>query len=65
MFHLPSADDLELEIMINSPPAPSVESLALAHLCESSQNSPSPQPDHEIKPGKTLELQIAFGISLL
>ncbi|BES94652.1 FERM C-terminal Hypothetical protein-like domain [Nesidiocoris tenuis] len=46
-----SEDDLELEIMINSPPAPSVESLALAHLCESSQNSPSPQPDHEIKPG--------------
>uniref|UniRef100_A0A146L805 Protein expanded n=3 Tax=Lygus hesperus TaxID=30085 RepID=A0A146L805_LYGHE len=46
-----SEDDLELEIMINSPPAPSVESLALAHLCESTQNSPSPQPNHEIKPG--------------
>uniref|UniRef100_A0A1B6FH14 FERM domain-containing protein n=1 Tax=Cuerna arida TaxID=1464854 RepID=A0A1B6FH14_9HEMI len=30
-----SEDDLELEIMINTPPAPSVESLALAHLQDS------------------------------
>ncbi|XP_024083068.1 protein expanded isoform X2 [Cimex lectularius] len=45
-----SEDDLELEIMINSPPAPSVESLALAHLCESSQNSPVPQTTLDVKP---------------
>lgn len=31
-----SEDDLEIEIMINSPPAPSVESLALAHLRDAS-----------------------------
>ncbi|XP_073988991.1 protein expanded-like [Rhodnius prolixus] len=46
-----SEDDLELEIMINSPPAPSVESLALAHLCESAQTSPSPQSSNDIKQG--------------
>uniref|UniRef100_A0A1B6BZW1 FERM domain-containing protein n=1 Tax=Clastoptera arizonana TaxID=38151 RepID=A0A1B6BZW1_9HEMI len=47
-----SEDDLELEIMINSPPAPSVESLALAHLqdtlsgvCEITPPSPLPTPD--------------------
>lgn len=37
--------------MINSPPAPSVESLALAHLCESAQTSPSPQSSNDIKQG--------------
>ncbi|XP_014281361.1 protein expanded [Halyomorpha halys] len=46
-----SEDDLELEIMINSPPAPSVESLALAHLCESAQTTPSPQPNYDLKQG--------------
>lgn len=35
-----SEDDLEVEIMITSPPAPSVESLALAHL----RDGPSPIP---------------------
>lgn len=35
-------DDLELEIMINTPPAPSVESLALAHLQDNPQGPTSP-----------------------
>lgn len=46
-------DDLELEIMINTPPAPSVESLALAHLQDSlggtsEHVSPSPRPSIDI-----------------
>ncbi|XP_068085286.1 protein expanded [Anabrus simplex] len=43
-----SEDDLEIEIMINSPPAPSVESLALAHLRDApdmGQSSPQLQGD--------------------
>lgn len=51
-FFIIISDDLELEIMINSPPAPSVESLALAHLCESTQTTPSPQPNFDFKQGK-------------
>ncbi|KAJ9594413.1 hypothetical protein L9F63_014138, partial [Diploptera punctata] len=40
-----SEDDLEIEIMINSPPAPSVESLALAHLRDAPETVPSaPSP---------------------
>lgn len=35
-------DDLELEIMINTPPAPSVESLALAHLQDDPLGPTSP-----------------------
>ncbi|XP_054260749.1 protein expanded-like isoform X2 [Macrosteles quadrilineatus] len=38
-----SEDDLEMEIMINTPPAPSIESLALAHL-QDSVTPPSPRP---------------------
>ncbi|XP_046387565.1 protein expanded [Ischnura elegans] len=50
-----SEDDLEMEIMINSPPAPSVESLALAHLRDIEDSphpfSPSPAPSVDSQDG--------------
>lgn len=47
-----SEDDLDLEIMINSPPALSAESLALNQLSESSQSTPSPPPNFEQRQGQ-------------
>ena len=54
-----SEDDLEIEIMINSPPAPSVESLALAHLRDApdvlqARGSSAPSPRSHCSKGKYL-----------
>ncbi|XP_071454896.1 protein expanded [Hetaerina americana] len=53
-----SEDDLEMEIMINSPPAPSVESLALAHLRDA-EDSPLP---HHVSPSPAPSLDSQDGI---
>ncbi|PSN49531.1 hypothetical protein C0J52_04976 [Blattella germanica] len=55
-----SEDDLEIEIMINSPPAPSVESLALAHLRDApdvlqARDSSVPSPRSHCSKGGDVE----------